>query len=301
MTGPVQELAQGLVEAGGGSVRAIVLYGSHLLRSAAPDRHSAVDLVVVVDDYRAFYRALRKDGALPRPVWVMSALAHVLPPNVIAFAPDEGRSAIGKCLVVSGDHFERALGPEPRDHFLLGRMVQKVEVVWARDAEARAWVGARLRAAHESVLTWMHPYLEGPFDAASLGRRMLEVCYRGELRPEAADRAEQIFRAQEDHFEQAFDPVLERAAAEGTLERGADGYRFGEPAGERTARHWRRHSGAPRRARRRGGSSTPSRSRTGCRTSCGRSSATPAARSISRLSSDACRSSSSGRGRCTCS
>lgn len=241
MKGPIEELALGLVEAGGGSVRAILLYGSHLLRSAAPDRHSAVDFVVVVDDYRAFYRALKKDGALPRPVWVMSTLAHVLPPNVIAFAPDEGRGAIAKCLVVRADHFERALGPDPRDHFLLGRMVQKVAVVWARDAEARAWVDAQLRAAHAGVLSWMRPYLEGPFDAKHLGRRVLEVCYRGELRPEAGDRAEQIFRAQEDHFEHAFGPVLERAAAEGTLDRGADGYRLSEPADKRTARRWRRH------------------------------------------------------------
>jgi len=238
---PVEELSRGIVEAGGPSVRAIVLYGSHLLRSAAPDRHSAVDFVVIVDDYRAFYRALKEGGELPRPVWLMSALAHVLPPNVIAFAPDEGRAAIGKCLVVRADHFERALGPDPRDHFLLGRMVQKVSVVWARDPEARGWVEAQLGAAHAGVLAWMRPCLEGPFGPAALGRRMLEVCYKGELRPEAADRSAQIFRAQEDHFEQVFHPVLERAANEGIVERGPDGYRLSEPVGKGTVRRWRRH------------------------------------------------------------
>lgn len=241
MSDPVEELTRGIVEAGAASVRAIVLYGSHLLRAVAPDRHSAVDFVVVVDDYGVFYRALREHGELPRPAWLMSALAHVLPPNVIAFAPAEGRAAIGKCLVVRADHFERALGPDPRDHFLLGRMVQKVAVVRARDAETAGWVEARLRMAHAGVLDWMRPYLEGRFDAARLGRRLLEVCYQGELRPEAGDRADQIFRAQEDHFEQVFRPVLERAADEGTLERVAGGYRLREPADPRTARRWRRH------------------------------------------------------------
>ena len=114
---PAEELARGLVAAGGGAVRAVLLYGSHLLRpgSLAPDPNSAVDLVVLVDDYDVFYRALQAAGELPRPAWLMSGLAHVLPPNVIAFAPGQGRGFIAKCLVVRGDHFEQALGPEHVD------------------------------------------------------------------------------------------------------------------------------------------------------------------------------------------
>lgn len=238
---PVEALAEAIVEAGGGSVRAIVLYGSHLLRSAAPDRHSAVDLVVIVDDYAAFYDALRRRGELPRPVWLMAGLAHVLPPNVIAFAPDQGRGAIAKCLVVRSDHFERGLGPEPRDHFLLGRMVQMVRLVWSRDAAAARFVENALRGAQRGVLAWMAPYLEGSFDAQALGRRMLEVCYQGELRPEAGNRAEQIFRAQSAHFERTLTPVLERAVGEGVVEAFIDGYRLTEPASPSERRHWRWH------------------------------------------------------------
>ncbi|MDZ7781225.1 MAG: hypothetical protein U5R14_15025 [Gemmatimonadota bacterium] len=238
---PAEELARALVRASDGTVRAILLYGSHLLRSAAPDRHSAVDLVVVVDDYRAFHRALSAAGELPRPPWLMSALAHVLPPNVIAFAPEEGRAAIAKCLVVRSDHFERALGPNPPDHFLLGRLVQKVAVTWARtEADAR-WVDERIRAAHRGVLRWMAPYLEASFDAQALGRRMLEVCYRGELRPEAGDRAEQIFQAQAPHFERAFGPVLEEAEQEGIVRPSGEGYCLRTAPGRRDARRWRRH------------------------------------------------------------
>lgn len=238
---PAEELARALVRAGDGTVRVVVLYGSHLLSSAAPDRHSAVDFVVVVDDYRAFYRALAAAGELPRPPWLMSALAHVLPPNVIAFAPDEGRAGIAKSLVVRTDHFERALGPRPPDHFLLGRMVQKVAVTWARDAADAQWVHEQLRAAHRGVLAWMAPYLDGPFDARALGRRLLEVCYRGELRPEAGDRAEQIFQAQAPHFERVFEPVLEEALRDGLVERSGEGYRLRAAPAPRETRRWRRH------------------------------------------------------------
>ena len=240
---PVEELARGLVAAGDGSVRAVLLYGSHLLRPGpdAPDPNSAVDLVVLVDDYDVFYRALQAAGELPRPAWLMSALSHVLPPNVIAFAPDRGRAAIGKCLVVRTDHFERALGPDPKDHFLLGRMVQKVGLVWTRDGASEAWVRAQFRNAYEHVLDWMAPYLEGPFDAEELGRRLLEVCYQGELRPEAGDRAEQIFRAQADHFRRAFRPVLERAVAAHVLESRLDGYHLVDEVSAAEAGRWRWH------------------------------------------------------------
>jgi hypothetical protein len=209
-------LAGRLVDAGGGTVRSVLLYGSRLLRTQ-PDEHSAFDLVVLVDDYRPFYAALRAAGELPRPVWVMSALARVLAPNVIAFAPDEGRAGIAKCLVVSQVDFQRALGARPPDHFLLGRLVQKVAVVWAADPAEKRWVEEQLAGARGRVLEWLAPYLDAPVDAADLGRRLLEVCYGGELRPEAKDRAQRIYEAQEEHFRRTLAPVLERAVAEGVM------------------------------------------------------------------------------------
>ncbi|MEX2048732.1 MAG: hypothetical protein WEB90_04070 [Gemmatimonadota bacterium] len=239
---PTNTLANQLVEAAGGSVRAVLLYGSQLLRTR-PDEHSAFDFVVLVEAYRPFYAALRASGQLPRPVWLMSTLARVLAPNVIAFAPEEGRAGIAKCLVVSQADFERALGPTPRDHFLLGRMVQRVAVVWAADPSEERWVEERLAGARGRVLDWLAPYLEGPVDAAGLGRRLLEVCYEGELRPEAKDRAHKIYEAQEDHFRKALAPVLERAAAEGRVVREGPKARYAlaRPATAAERSRWRRH------------------------------------------------------------
>lgn len=242
---PATRLARQLVDAAGGQVRAILLYGSQLLRTR-PDDHSAFDFVVIVQEYRAFYAALRAAHELPRPVGLMTAMAGVLPPNVIAFAPGEGHEGIAKCLVITRGDFAIALSAEPRDHFLLGRMVQRVSVLWSASAEDAAWVESELAGARGRVMGWMAPYLEGPFDAQHLGRRLLEVCYQGELRPEAKDRAATIFAAQAEHFRSAFPAVLENGVAGGVLERaGTVGegatYTLAQPASDALRRRWRRH------------------------------------------------------------
>ena len=243
------ELARELVAAAGGHVEAVILYGSHLLR-ASPDRHSAYDFVVVVDDYSGFYRSLKASGEIHRPAWLLSGVARVLPPNAIAFTPDDGREGMAKCLVVSSHHFGRALGPRPKDHFLLGRMIQRVAVVWTRGDEAQEWVEATLAGARRRVLTWVGPYLDDSFDAAAVGRRILEVCYRGEFRPEAQNRSQTIFQAQEDHFVRELTPVLAEAAAGGALTSSlpaGDGepsqavYRFVTPPGLGVRLRWRWH------------------------------------------------------------
>jgi hypothetical protein len=220
-------------------VKAILLYGSQLLQTR-PDRHSAFDMVVLVDAYDRFYAALGASGELHRPPRLMTWMAGVLPPNAIAFAPDDGHAGIAKCQIVSTAHFERALGADPPDHFLLGRLVQRVETLWAATPEDERWVAERLEGARSGVLDWMAPYLEEPVDAAGLGRRLLEVCYAGELRPEARDRAHRIFDAQVDHFRAAFPPVLEEGVRSGLLTRAGERYALAQPV-----------SGAERRRRRR--------------------------------------------------
>lgn len=50
-------LAERLVTQAGESVRVVLMYGSRLLQTN-PDRHSALDFVVIVDDYRRVYSAL---------------------------------------------------------------------------------------------------------------------------------------------------------------------------------------------------------------------------------------------------
>lgn len=239
MTG-AEALSASLVEAAGGHVRAVLLYGSQLLQTR-PDRHSAYDFVVVVSDYREFYRGLKRSGELHRPVWLMTSMAGVLAPNAIAFAPDQGDSGIAKCQIVSEEDFQRALGADPPDHFLLGRLVQHVATVWSASDEDLAWVAEQLAGARGRVLDWMLPYLAEPVDAEGLGRRLLEVCYGGEFRPEAKDRSVRIFEAQADHFRAVFPPVLERGVETGHLVRQGDFFAPAAPPSASLTRRWRRH------------------------------------------------------------
>ena len=97
---PAQRLTRSLVEVAGTQVRAVLLYGSQLL-DAAPDRYSAHDLVIVVEDYLGTYRELRRRGFTHRPPRLMAALAWVLPPSVIAYSPDGADGPIAKCLIIS--------------------------------------------------------------------------------------------------------------------------------------------------------------------------------------------------------
>jgi hypothetical protein len=234
------ELAERMVGDTGDSIRAVLLYGSRLLKTS-PDRHSALDFVVIVDDYEAFYRGMSDAGQMHRSVRILTSMAEVLPPNVIAYVPDDGREGLAKCLVVRKDHFAAALGPNPPDHFLLGRMVQRVGLLWAANDDEARWVEEQLQGAHARVLDWMAPYIEGSFSSEDLGRRLLEVCYQGEFRPESQGRAGRIFEAQADHFAEALRPGLEAAVASGRLIRDGDRYRLAQPAPPAQARRWRNH------------------------------------------------------------
>jgi len=213
-------LAGTVVAAAGEHLTGIVIYGSQLLR-AEPNRHSAWDMVFIVDRYGPFHRAL-VDGGLHRgPAWVLDVMARLLPPWA-TMVEASGSEAIGKCMVVSRAHFERAVRPRSPDHFLKGRMVQRVALVWAKDPAAAASIEGLLREARRDVLRWAGPWLDEPFDAVSTSRRMLEVSYGGELRPENTSRALEIHQAQAAWLEGAYAEVLEEAAVDGELIREGD-------------------------------------------------------------------------------
>lgn len=224
-----QKLAEELAEAAGGTVRAIFLYGSRL-SGAQPDRYSAYDFVVVVDTYRAFYRTMARNRAINRPAWLLVMLSHLLPPNVVAFAPRDGADGLAKCLVINPRGLARGLSLVPPDHFLMARMVQRVRLVWVRDEATEQGLERLLAAARRGVLAWVGPFLPERFDAETVGRTLLDVCYRAELRPEAGNRSTVVFENQTDFFRETYGPILERAAARGLLERSKrGGYRFAVP------------------------------------------------------------------------
>jgi hypothetical protein len=195
---------------------AILLFGSRLA-GTTPGVHSAYDLVLIVDAYRPFYDRLRALGRHRRSPAVLSALARVLPPNIIALDPGLPGGEIGKVMVLTPEAFARALSTDAPDHFLRGRLVQRVAALRTRDDGVRGTVEGLIAAARADVLRWVGPWLPDRFSAADLVRKMLEVSYAAEVRPESAERVAAVFEAQRGALEPLFERMLARSEREGRV------------------------------------------------------------------------------------
>ncbi len=226
--------------AGGESISALIIYGSQLLK-ASPDLHSAWDFVVIVRDYASFHRSLVDAGHHIRKPWLLNRLATILPPSITAFSPAPDGLPVAKCAIVSVDDFRRALGPDSPDHFLKGRLVQQVEVAWARSPEAAMEIEEILASARERIFEWTAPWLTRPITAESLPREMLAISYGGEIRPEAADRVGEVFQSQQGWLTRSYSEVLEGGVERGELIRNGDGYDFAEAPAASEGRRIRRY------------------------------------------------------------
>ena len=162
-----EQLVQSLIDiAGEDQIRTILLFGSRLVQ-ASPDRFSAYDLVLVVENYRAFYEALARAGLSRRPPALQAALNHVLAPNVVAFAPEGWNDGpVAKIMVLEPAVLERALSRHAPDHFLKGRLVQRVALLHSRDGAASDWIVRLVTDAHYEILRWAGPFLEESFTPA---------------------------------------------------------------------------------------------------------------------------------------
>ncbi len=207
-------LVRSLVDACGDQLVAALLYGSRLTKTS-PDKHSAYDMVLVVEDYRRFYTGLKAAGHLHRSPWMMAMFSRVLTPNSISHQPDTDTTA--KCLVLERAHFDRALSNRAKDHFCLGRMVQQIAILYTRDERAAADVQSALNTSHRTPLQWALPFLEAPFTVREFARGMVAVSYAGEIRPETGGRTSEVIDAQGEFFDRVYAPVLAEAVADGLL------------------------------------------------------------------------------------
>lgn len=226
----LREAAEALASAGGAPVAAILLYGSHV-QNSSPDRWSAYDFLLITDAYRPFFRSLVAGGHHGKPGWVLSALSHFLPPNIISFDPGDPDGPGAKCVVVSPRHFRRALGPHSRDHFLKGRVVQKMALVWTRGPAEEHLVLSALKEARDGIVRWVRPFLKGDFDLDRFAETMLRVSYRGEIRPESPGRVEQVFQSQRETLLAIGEESLEAAVARGEALRVPGGFRWAREPG----------------------------------------------------------------------
>ncbi|MFN8178898.1 MAG: hypothetical protein U0167_13295 [bacterium] len=224
--------------AGGGHVVAVLHFGS-TRTGASPEARSAHDFFVIVDDYDAFYRAARPALGGARSARFLAWCNRALPPNVLhGTGPGDAEA---KLFVLSERDLARAAGPRPKDHFVRARLTQNVGVVWARDDLASGRATALLTSVRRSTSTWMRPFLRGEFRPVDFARRMLEVSYASEIRPESAERVSEVIAAQRGFLESECAAALEEACREGRAVRRGEAYAYTRPAGpfERVAaRAW---------------------------------------------------------------
>ncbi len=234
----VRDVVDLLRDACGRDLVAVVFFGSRLL-GTSPGEESAADLVVVVENYLRFYESIGSRLPAARHSGIMAALNRVLPPNIIYLNDPGGMRAGAKCFIVTDYDLGLALSPDAKDHFFRGRLAQRVHAVYTRSERDRVALERRIDAARRLTVDWVPIYLrEEPFGVLDFCRRMMEVSYAGEIRPEARSRVLEVYQSQASFFRLVYGRVLQEAAREGRLFADGDRYRLAKKPSWRERRRW---------------------------------------------------------------
>jgi hypothetical protein len=158
-----------LVQRTGGALFGVIFFGSRRTGAARADVWSAHDFFVVVESYRAFYRALHAAGLIHRRPATMAAVSRLLPPSQVSLRLEGqgGQGLHAKCAVIDVAAFRRETSGKRRDHFCAGRLFQPTAVVYAKDAAAGDILVEGLVSAHLETYAWVRPCLPPQFEPAT--------------------------------------------------------------------------------------------------------------------------------------
>lgn len=171
--------ARAIAERHGDTVAAVLFYGAGLRVESDPS--AILDLYVLVDDERAFFRR-----ALP------AAACRVLPPNVLFLPSNAPGNAGFKVAVMSRRAFRARMSLASRDTTLWARFCQPARLAWARDPAARAWAEEACAAAAAAALAWAARLGPERGEALDYWRALFRATYAAELRVEGGGRADAI-------------------------------------------------------------------------------------------------------------
>jgi len=208
--------------ASGGSVEAVVFFGSRRTGAARANAWSAHDLFAVVNDYRRFYAAMHRAGRTGKRPRFMAALSRPLAPTQISLRFGEPVVHL-KVSVILLPTLRRETSSRRADHFTIGRLFQPSRILYAASEAARTQVADALVSAHAETWHWVRPWLPERFDADGYGRTALRVSMSWEVRPEPAGRAEALWEAQRQEQTPVFEALLAELAGRGELVPGAEG------------------------------------------------------------------------------
>ncbi|MGD9293948.1 MAG: hypothetical protein PVI41_03615 [Roseobacter sp.] len=217
-----RRLAERLAAEGGGSVLAILFYGSCLRNNTV---EGVLDFYVIVDRYRGYHAS--RAGAVANAI---------LPPTV---GYRHGEEARAKIAVISMDAFARKMRPVSNDTTLWARFCQPSALLYARDAAARSATTSAIADAIATAAVWGKNL--GPVNATSseLWTALFAHTYGAELRVEdGGDRGKTIYRQAETYFDKMLRPALAHAAGKTD----AAGWSPAAPtfSRRRSLRSWRR-------------------------------------------------------------
>jgi hypothetical protein len=164
----------------GSATAAVIFYGSCLRQGT--DDGLILDFYVIVDGVRA---------ALTNPL--SAAFAHLLPPNVYYHEMTfEGRTLRAKVAVIGERNFIRGTGPGAFTSALWARFAQPAAVLYARDALIEGRMIAALARAVTTTATHAAALFAEDFAARELWVAAFRETYAAELRPEGADKSEEL-------------------------------------------------------------------------------------------------------------
>jgi hypothetical protein len=232
----VRDIVLLLEESCGRNIVGVIFFGSRLV-GTSPGEASAADLFVVVENYLMFYESIGTRLPAARHSGIIAALNRALPPNIIYLHDPGGLRAGAKCFIVSESDLALGLAPDAKDHFFRGRLAQRVHIVYARSEKDRQAMETRIDAARHLTLTWVPLYLDRPFGVMDYCRRMMEISYAAEIRPEARSRVREVIAAQVSFFRLVYGRVLQTGVRDGRLVVEGDLYRLAKKPGWRE--RWR--------------------------------------------------------------
>ncbi len=224
----VRHLAEAVRQRHGGTVAAILFYGS--CRRDGDWSGGIADFYVLVESYRAAY-----GRTLP------ALLNALLPPNVYYLESPFGDGvARVKYAVVSLAAFARGASRRAFHPWIWGRFSQPCSLVYARDAAAREAVLEALAEAVATMIGETAPLLAGEIGPRALWCRGLGESYRSELRVEDADRAAELYAQSAEHYARLTEAAVEAGLPGLTLRRdGAIRLVAAHAPGTRRRARWR--------------------------------------------------------------
>lgn len=173
----------------------ILLYGSCLSPSLRTET-STPDFFLVVNHYEDFY-SKRSQALLNR--W--------LPPNIYnlnlpsPFGPS-------KYCVVDWNRLERETLGGAKDTYHVGRFSKRMAFLYTRSIEDKKRIIHISAEAIKTVIRFILPELPERFPLDALILEALRWSYRGEVRLEKEDRAENIFKAEPSFYREVYREAL---------------------------------------------------------------------------------------------